>query len=180
MQVIKRIRRKLAGFINSVKENDGYYIARYEASGKAEQIVKSKRGQEVWTEIKQPDAETSCQGIYGTAVNSALMNSYAFDTAILFLQKQSSQYAIRQSANDAEDGLLLAGESGDVQCNIYDLASNCYEWTTEIFDPFNGADSCVVRGDAYNDTNNLCASSRKNEGNTTNNTSISFRPILYL
>lgn len=53
MQVIKRIRRKLAGFINSVKENDGYYIARYEASGKAEQSVKSKRGQEVWTEINK-------------------------------------------------------------------------------------------------------------------------------
>lgn len=104
------------------------------------------------------------------------MNSYAFDTAILFLQKQSSQYAIRQSANDAEDGLLLAGESGDVQCNIYDLASNCYEWTTEIYDN----NRCVRRGDAYSDDELSCANTRHEEGNTTNNTSISFRPILYL
>ena len=36
----------------------------------------------------------------------------------------------------------------DVICNVYDMASNCYEWTTETsgisFNP------CVLRGGVYN------------------------------
>ena len=104
------------------------------------------------------------------------MNSYAWDTALLFIQKQSTGYSIKQSVNDIDDGLLTTGESGDVQCNIYDLASNCYEWTTEIYD----GSRCVRRGDAYSDNELCCANTRHEEGNTTKNESISFRPILYL
>lgn len=165
----------LEGFIESVEENGGYYIARYEASKGTETKVGSKYGQEVWNRIEQSEAVSNSQGLYKT-VNSALMNSYAFDTVLLFIQKQNSAYSIEQSKNAMEDGLLKTGESGDVVCNIYDLASNCYEWTTEI----KNNSRCVRRGDAYSSNEFCCTSTRQEEGNTTQNESISFRTILYL
>lgn len=165
----------LRSFFDSVEKYGGFYIARYEATSGTEVKVGSQYGEQVWKNIKQGDAQSACENLYET-VHSDLMNSYAWDTALLFIQKQSTGYSIKQSVNDKDDGLLTTGESGDVQCNIYDLASNCYEWTTEIYD----GSRCVRRGDAYSDKELCCANTRHEEGNTTMNDSISFRPILYL
>ena len=61
--------------------------------------------------------------------------------------------------------------------NIYDVAGNCYEWTTEA----NGTDSRVVRG-GYYDVNgsDVPASRRDNCTPTLSDSFFSFRPLLYV
>ncbi len=62
--------------------------------------------------------------------------------------------------------------------NIYDLAGNCYEWTTEFLESINP----VARGGSFgkNDFSEF-ASSRTNRGSQEDSTDdISFRPSLYI
>ena len=65
-------------------------------------------------------------------VESDLINSYSWDTAIVFIQKYSgsTNYANKGSVNKS---LLNTGKSGDKVCNIHDMASNCLEWSTEHY-----------------------------------------------
>ena len=126
---------------------------------------------------------------------SDLINSYAWDTAILFLQEYDNRTdAVKGNSNYKEkysiQGLLSSGlkDTGtnapniadankDKICNVYDMAENCLELTTETF-----SDSdcpCVGRGGAGNES--TCYTSyRYNEGTTSAYDALSFRPILYI
>ena len=93
----------IKGFIESVQDNKGYYVARYEASyrtnGKAGSIPSTSSAEtlalesaptnrnagDLWNFITQKDAAIACGDLYAT-VNSDLMNSYAWDTAIVYIQ----------------------------------------------------------------------------------------------
>ena len=115
---------------------------------------------------------------------SDLMNSYAWDTAILFLQQCDNRknkeklYSMQNSINTvfANKGTNNL-EMKDVICNIYDMASNCGEWTTETCTGSWGP--CVGRGCNYS-SNKFFTSSRGNSGIADLNETSSFRPILYL
>ena len=82
--------------------------------------------------------------------------------------------------------LLLTGESilksdnkADVRCNIYDMAGNVYEWSTETC--INGAgvvSSDIVRGDCYDSSTNYAAMRAKVLHGQ--NVYVAFRSILYL
>ena len=62
-------------------------------------------------------------------VESDLTNSYAWDTAIVFIQEmKNSNYANKTGGNGT---LKNTGETGDKICNIFDMAANLLEWTTE-------------------------------------------------
>ena len=91
---------------------------------------------------------TNSKNMYSTGVTSELMNSYAWDTATLFLQTfgENNKYS-RQ--NNLNTGILaLNGTDNDKQCNVYDMASNVYEWTTETSSTSNLP--CTYRGGSYN------------------------------
>ena len=61
--------------------------------------------------------------------------------------------------------------------NIYDVAGNCYEWTTEA----NGTSYRVVRGgDYFSDGSDIPASYRGDNYPTGSNSVGSFRPLLYV
>ena len=61
--------------------------------------------------------------------------------------------------------------------NIYDVAGNCYEWTTEA----NGTSYRVVRGgDYFSDGSDIPASYRGGNYPTGSNSVGSFRPLLYV
>lgn len=160
-------------FIKSVRENGGYYIARFEASQGANNKVESKSNKEVWNEITQPNAMDVCKNLY-EEINSNLMNSYAWDTAILFIQKNSANNYSRQNSLNTE--LMNTGLSGDFQCNIYDMASNCLEWTTEIYDrqgyPYVGNGGHFGYAEAYTNSRNAPTSP--------SSIHYSFRSVLYL
>ncbi len=135
--------RDIEAFIAStdpVTGNGGYYIGRYEARKNAEGNVTSLSTDSVWNSINQATATSKSQGMYpdgyktGT-FSSDLINSYAWDTAIVFLQTfdnrkdTTTPYAYRNSLNVGS--VNLAGTGKDLICNIYDMASNCLEWSTE-------------------------------------------------
>ena len=164
-------------FIQSVRDNGGYYIARYEASeNTSTNKADSKYDKTVWTNITQPNASIACQNLY-EGVNSDLVNSYAWDTAILFIQKYADSDYSRQDGKSINSSKQTTGLSGDIQLNIYDMAGNCREWTTETSSI--SAFPCVVRGGIYNDSNYY--TSYRIYNNTTGAFSgFSFRSLLYL
>ena len=150
----------LKGFVDSVKANGGYYIARYEASygtdGKANSKVSNtvsestpnKEGQ-LWNNITQINAAIASRNLYNT-VNSDLINSYAWDTAIVYIQNFSgdTDYSKQNSLNES---LANTGVNSDEKCKINDMASNTMEWTTEYCTVANSshASPCTSRGGIY-------------------------------
>ena len=165
---LNAIAKNLAGFVESVKENYGYYLGRYEASyGSGSSVAdykplskvststtfsKSKVGS-LWNNVTQIDAAKISRNMYNNdssvGVESDLVNSYAYDTAIVFIQEMGNvNYA---NKNDGSMSLKNTGTTQDKVCNIFDMASNCYEVTTEYSDYTNLSISysCVIRGGNY-------------------------------
>ena len=188
------IAKDIEQFKTSVKEiNHGYYIGRYEA-GKTgnDGFMVCKSEQEVWNNIKQPKASEVSRNMYGSEakVTSDLINSYAWDTAIVFVQKcgtesNSSTYSYTYGESSTSTSapqttgtnILKATSKVDKQCNIFDMAGNCYEWTTETCS--GSSFPCVVRGGGYRNSDDF-TSLRDNDGTSVASSSYSFRPLLYL
>ncbi len=132
--------RNLEEFISTTLANGGYYIARFEASGTASKIT-SKYNQTVLGNITQPNAAKVAREMYGEVKEnnelvyaSDLVNSYAWDTAIIFIQTYSTETDASSYAsenNGPRDGQKNTGLSNDKYCNIWDMSGNAYEWTTE-------------------------------------------------
>ena len=182
----------LKGFVDSVKANGGYYIARYEASygidGKANSKVSNSFTESstapttegaLWNNITQMDSATASRNLY-EAVKTDLINSYAWDTAIVYIQKFSGDidYSRQGSKNTS---LSNTGANGDEVCKINDMVSNTYEWTTEYSTNANSSNaySCTVRGGCYN-YSYICTSVRGNGVATTSGKVFTFRPTLYM
>ncbi len=174
------IAKDIEGFIESVRKNGGYYIARFEASKNVEtNKVESKYGKNVYNNTTQLNAASVCQNLYA-GIHSDLMNSYAWDTAILFIQKYSTDddYSRqkRLQATLESTGKASNGTDYDVRCNIYDMAGNCMEWTTETSD--DSKYPCMGRGGSYYYSDDF--TSDRIIGKTVSSYDyISFRPILY-
>ena len=153
----------LKGFVDSVKANGGYYIARYEASygtdGKANSKVSNSfidtytaptTEGTLWNYITQIDAATASRNLY-EAVTSDLINSYAWDTAIVYIQNFSgdTDYSMQGTKNT---DLSNTGTNGDEVCKVNDMASNAWEWTTEYSTITTYP--CTGRGGSYNSSDN--------------------------
>ena len=197
------IAKDIEDFKNKVNNiTHGYYIGRYEArdkvatearsssSSKTNQIVCTANNY-VYNYITQPKAAELSRGMYSSDSNfeSDLMNSYAWDTAVVFLQKFDNRankaslkpYSRQTSLNDslASQGTnnLSEGSKQDVICNVYDMASNCWEWTTETFSDSNLP--CASRGGGYGYSNYY--TSDRNDGITSYSSDhVSFRSLLYM
>ena len=187
------IAKDIEKFKTSANSNHGYYIGRYEA-GKTgnDGFMVCKSEQEVWNNITQPKASEVSRNMYGSEakVTSDLINSYAWDTAIVFIQKcgtesNSSTYSYtvglsstsKSAPQTTGTNILKATSKVDKQCNIFDMAGNCSEWTTETSS--HSAYPCVLRGGIYSYSDFY--TSNRNNGNTSRGNSYnSFRPLLYL
>ena len=66
----------------------------------------------------------------------------------------------------------------DKICNIFDMASNCYEWTTETYSK--DGYSTVDRGGGCNSASNFTTGRGQDRTLNTYHYMISFRPIIYL
>lgn len=226
--------KDIAIFISKANSSKGYYIARYEAgisgttssttastladgstsknSSSAAQIV-TKSGVGVWNRINQVNAALVCQNMYNITndkVTSDLINSYAWDTAIVFIQKcgnngnDSSKYSIQNGYSSINSSapqstgtnkLKYTAEYNsntlrdtpieDTQCKIYDMAGNVYEWSTET--------SSKTISDEWGTLNYACVCRGSSCGGTSECTDLrnwmhtsrvssifGFRPILYL
>ena len=184
--------RNLEEFISTTLANGGYYIARFEASGTASKIT-SKYNQTVLGNITQPNAAKAAREMYGEIKEnnklvyaSDLVNSYAWDTAIIFIQTYSGKtdYASHNESKTTK-AFTATGKNNDKYCNIWDMSGNAFEWTTEYstrFEPrFFGP--CVSRGGFYDTANGLAGdytSSRSNSNTTYSNSNVGLRPLLYV
>jgi len=119
----------LAEFINKSISNGGYYLARYEASGGTAADSKAAWPTEY---IEQYEASARARAKYSgnSYVVSDLVNSYMWDTAIVFIQKCSTATNF-SNFRDHYKSKYKCGSSGSVYCNIYDMVGNMMEWTTE-------------------------------------------------
>ena len=184
--------RNLAEFISTSLSNGGYYIARFEASGTASKIT-SKYNQTVLGNITQPNAAKVAREMYGEVKEnnelvyaSDLVNSYAWDTAIVFIQTYSvkTDYASHNESNTTK-AFTATGKNNDKYCNIWDMSGNAYEWTTEYSTSSHNSNfyPCVRRG-GYYDTDSGVAinyTSARSYNNTTYSLSIvSLRSLLYV
>ena len=104
------------------------------------------------------------------------MNSYAWDTATLFLQTfgENNKYSRQNSLNTGI--LALNGTDNDKQCNVYDMASNVREWTTETCSDSNNP--CTDRGGDYDSSD--CYTSYRCGTSTSSSSNVGFRPLLFL
>ena len=197
------IAKNINDFINKATTSGGYYIGRYEAgdakatsertsSTSDSNPVVCKTGVYPYNYVTQSQASSLAQGMYSSSnFESDLINSYAWDTAIVFIQTFSgdTNYS-RQKAINTTSSLQKCGESilnasyvddgdeaQDVRCNIYDMAGNTYEWTTET----NSSTVVpgVIRGGYYNGSSNYTSGRGINYA-TISTGSYSFRPTLYL
>ena len=179
------IAKNITNFKNSVAQNGGYYIGRYEArtatarsaSGNALTQITEKGTENVYNYVTQLQAAQLSQNMYNSdKLTSDLINSYAWDTATVFIQNcgTNSKYSIQNSLNTS---LSQKGTATDIQCNIYDMAGNVYEWTTETSS--DSSRPCVNRGGRY--SYSYSYTSYSGIGNTSNSDVIfGFRPLLYL
>ena len=198
--------KNLKGFVESVEKNKGYYIARYEASfgsGTASETITNQKpyskesiancgayGHEMkympgtlWGCISQPEASKVSRNMYegNYYVESDLLNSYSWDTAIVYIQKMgNSNYANANCNTTGNKSLLNTGTTGDVKCNIYDMSANLFEWTTEystFASESYGVCSGVERGS--NCLNAYSTSRRIHSMPLTYGGDTGFRPIIY-
>ena len=167
------IAKDIEDFKNKVTNTThGYYIGRYESRTSTERKSKTdkltqitvKPEEYVYNYTTQLQAAELSRGMYSDSnFESDLMNSYAWNTAVYFLQKFDNRankaslkpYSRQTSLNDslASQGTnnLSDASKQDVICNVYDMASNCYEWTTETHS--SSYNPCTFRGgDYYHDT----------------------------
>ena len=196
------IAKDIEDFKNKVNNiTHGYYIGRYEARDKSATSARTSSSVEtnqlvctannyVYNYITQPKAAELSRGMYSDSnFESDLMNSYAWDTAIVFLQKfdnranktslkpYSRQTSLNGSLASQGTNNLSDVSKQDVICNVYDMASNCYEWTTETSSGSNRP--CSDRGGYYVSSRD-CTSSRYGVSTSNSNDYISFRSLLYM
>ena len=185
------IAKNITNFKNSVAISGGYYIGRYEArtttartaSGNALTQITEKGTDQVYNYVTQKQAAEQAQGMYtSNNFTSDLMNSYAWDTAITFIQKctDKTNYANQTSLNKS---LSQTGTTNDNPCNIFDMASNVWEWTTETSSRISSATlskaPCAYRGGLYGNSR-YYTSYRGDTGLSDSSNIIGFRPLLYL
>ena len=189
-----------SGFRKSVKDNKGYYLGRFEARDNNATSERSKNSSKdnqavcvadkyIYNYITQPQAAQLSRIMYSdSSFESDLCNSYAWDTAIVFLQKfdnrinKSKLYSMQDSVYSSSSPAYIGTnnldeEQQDVICNIYDMASNCFEWSTETCMLDNT--SYVLRGGRYQ-YSTAHTSTRNAAVVDKLHVDSCFRPILYI
>ena len=184
--------KDITTFISKVNITGGYYIGRYEArDGDATEARTTSTSDTnqlvcaasnfVYNYVTQPQAARLSQGMYSDSnFESDLVNSYAWDTAVVFIQECSgdTDYSRQNSLNTS---LANKGtnnlETKDQVCNVYDMASNCREWSTET--STYASYPCVYRGGTYFYSDYYAA--YRSSNNTAYGDDLdAFRPLLYL
>ena len=198
------IAKNIGEFCNKAIKSGGYYIGRYEARTEVERTsssttltpVTSKADDYVY-KATQLQASERCQSMYtNKPFDSDLINGYAWDTAIIFIQEFGGDIlekgysyfgdnggAIYSNAVPVNSSIASKGTSGsnytgtrDVMCNIYDMASNSMEYSTEA--TWDDDNPYTARGgNSANQYNSVYCAGRRNMGTRIG---MAFRPILYM
>ena len=195
----------------SVNAWGGYYIGRYEAgdkesteaktmrSGETDATITIKKGQAPYNYITQANAKTKAEGMdtlqeYTTATTK-LVSSYAWDTAINFIQIKNSDYGTNSPegnysnsnsftytdiAGDEQTGptgeLIPTGQTTAVS-NVYDMGGNLWEYSTESYS--NERIPCVTRGGLYGVYYDSYPAGHRSRSDGSADSGVGFRVTLY-
>lgn len=136
-----------------MKDGDAYAttVRAIDSSDSNPIVVKS--GVYPYNYLTQPQASELSRNMYlNDKFESDLINSYAYDTTIVFIQMFSgdTDYSMQniQQKELEKCGESIIGDDCDARCNIYDMAGNVREWTTEYR---NDWAPCVSRGRDFDD-----------------------------
>ena len=131
-----------SAFNNSVAKYYGFYIAKYESSKDTVNgivVSKSVEGEIPWKNVTYDDAFNAARNT-ATAYNyigvkTALVNSYAWDTALNWMNTAVTNYSTSRSYGNYSNQILPTGSTeSDIVNEITDMAGNLREWTTEKYD----------------------------------------------
>lgn len=180
----------------SVKKYGGYYIGRYETGIENDKAV-IKQNVTPYASILWKKAYTLARGIGGGKdATTYLCSSYAWDTAINFIQNNSGKTNYATTTDElngnwkskdvvdnngdiiknADTGAGLKTGSTTSLCNIYDMGGNVAELTTEILP--GTYEPTVLRGGSY--TGDLPSGIRYDGGADVTYASRGFRTTLFL
>ena len=167
-EISKEIVAQIKAEKESISKYGGYYIGRYE-TGKSGETAVIKAEQEPYASLLWSKAYSLAKGIGGgTGATTYLCSSYAWDTAVNFIQNNGAKnYATSISGFNGnwngqqvvKDGEVI--KKADEQkrlntglttawSNIYDMGGNVGEYTTEI-NP-GTSETVVLRGGGYYNT----------------------------
>ena len=130
-----------SGLINSAARYYGFYIARFEASayeiGEEGAVAASLPDKAPWTNLSNKQAEEASVAMstvfrYGDNYDTQLVNSYAWDTTLAWLNKRVKNYSTSLNYGNYTGTIRNTGQTEtDVINNICDMSGNVREWTTE-------------------------------------------------
>ncbi len=186
---LKDINSYNSEYDDSVKNYKGFYVARFEA-GKDSETEKavSKAGVLPWTNIVWQKAKDASVEMYpeNDFFQSDLINSYAWDTTCNWVRDTSSVNIDDSTSygnyQDSIDGLNRTVETGSNDRwsvnNIYDMAGNVWEYTTEEYGEHEKLH--IGRGGGYWNYGNLYPISTRGPSEDASDMNIGFRVVIYL
>ena len=180
----------------------GFYIGRYEAGipegdtspSNKTGIPVSKQGVTVWTDISYTNSKASAESMISNEyVQTGLLTGKAWDTTCHWIEDSLSSINASASLKDSRyygnynNSLAPANENSGTKRtagfsenwkvkNIYDLAGNVWEWTSEAYSSY-----FISRGGSYlGDGSGYPVSYRNNNNASNTDGSFGFRPRLYI
>ena len=138
--------------------------------------------------ISQTEAITKCNEMYNghkSGIKSKLVNGYAWDTALKFINAVEGKNVDTDSSAWGNYNSSLANTgaiSNAVACNIYDMAGNLYEWTTEKYNSpidINYPFTVIIGGNYNGDGVGGPAGYRNYRNPTSTSNYIGFRSLLF-
>ena len=188
-------------YTERVNNNGGFFIGRYEASNNNGNMI-VKKDKTSWKYVSYTTALEKCTSKYtGKSYTSSLLTGAAWDRTLGWIYETGNKTEM-QIVGDSKDwgnyeddtfsrttglintflattGLINTGSKEETKANnIYDLAGNVWEWTTEAVLP----DDQVIRGGEYCLSASFHASYYRLNDSSDDGTSDSFgfRPAIYL
>ena len=177
-------------YTERVNNNGGFFIGRYEASNNNENMIVQK-DKTSWNYVSYTTALEKCTSKYtGKSYTSSLLTGAAWDRTLGWIYETGNKTEM-QIVGDSKDwgkynddtfsgttGGINTGSKEETKANnIYDLAGNMWEWTTEAMLP----DYRVNRGgEYYRSASSYPSCGRLRRSPDPYDSGIGFRPAIYL
>lgn len=176
--------------LESVKKYGGCYISAYLASVENDKLV-FKKGNMPWTKISQYKAQEVAKNYANENSDfvTCLPSGAVYDSIFKWIiqsEEKTFDEVVNDSTNwgnyrNAENPVRKVTATGSREnwsaCNIYDLAGNFAEWSTEK----NGSSFVVLRGGSYDYNGDIWPVAKRYYCNPNNEYGdTSFRAVLYI